>query len=164
MTRNGLIIGLIIGIGLGGVIWAYPLYSKISALESQIEKLEKQTSMVLDITEFQLEVLFFQSLGVVIDYCFWPLNGTIGVPLESYLYRPEYYPSYNITVLNVTKVVFRNRVFDTIYQYGRFVGSISANYGSETLYAVYPNVILAGNWTLAQLDVQILCWSPSTEG
>jgi len=159
ITRDGLIVGLVIGIVICGGIGIYPLYSKISALESQLEELEEQLNDQQDLTEFQQEVLYYQIHGVVQDYAYWAFNGTIGHPIDSLLHSPElWHPNYTVSLIQLTKTELREEIIEYLYKYGRR-GSVTINFASETVY-----VTRWGPWETDHRDVRVLWWSPREEG
>lgn len=162
-TRDGWIVRFVIGFIIISVAGNFILQLKISALESQIEELEVQLNDQQDLTEFQQEVLYYQIHGVVLEYIHWAFNGTIGHPIETMIFYPEYYsevyPNRTVSIIQVSKMELREEVFRTLNRYGRFVGSVTVNYPEEALY-----YIKSGYWKAGQLEVQLLWWSPRAEG
>jgi len=162
-TRDKWIVGMIIGIMIINGVGDYILQKKISALESQIIELEDQLNDQQDLTEFQQEVLYYQIQGVVLEYVHWAFNGTIGHIVETMIYYPDFfsevYPNRTVSIIQVTKMEFREEIFRILNRHGRFVGSVTVNFPEETLY-----LIKYGQWKAGQVDVQLLWWSPRSEG
>ena len=155
VTRDGLIVGIIFGIVLGGGIGVYTLNSKISTLDDQIDELQDQLHTQLELTEFQQEILFYQIHGVVSDYCHWPFNGTIGYPIEGLLLNPEsWHPNYSVTVIQVSKLKLREEIFKGFNKYPS-TRAVTVNFPEERLY-----MIKWGPWERGKRKIEVLYWSP----
>ena len=140
MESKSLIIGLFVGLLLGvGVAYGIPLKpierNDAVSYEARIEALEKQITFLntrynqldsyienlpdysipftVDIDEFQLEILYYLSLGygrLPDAFHYYPFDGTYGFHLDNLIHHSKLDPWFNTTVIEVSKSKLRNEV------------------------------------------------------
>jgi len=129
-------------------------------LKKRIDDIEHQVNILqIDMNEFHWEILYYVSRGVMPIMYYVEFNGTIGIPLEGYLLRPEMHPYLNITVIRVSKYRLREEFFGYLYEHlGLRSHQIFANIKTETLY-----VLIYKEPYETPKDLHILWWSPWEE-
>lgn len=135
ITKSGIIVGFLIGAVLCSSVWGYVLYSKMIALENQVEDLEQMYTQI-GLTEFEREILFYQLKGarVYISY------GNYTALREALL------PQKNITEYHVSKTELRDLIIQK-----NMIHDVHVYTLEETLY------YFREPW------VGIYSWSPKTQ-
>ena len=182
MESKSIVFGIVVGLLLGvGVAYGIPLKSveksedvaydaRIDALEGQVSSLKAQYNqlnsyiaeladhsipLAVDIDEFQSEILYYLSLGYgysVFDY--HPYNGTYGGGLDGYIYYPEQFPNFNITVIEVSKRELRMETPTTFSDLMRSQPQLFFNIAEKRIY------LLKGDFEQEPQLLVIMWWSP----
>jgi len=109
ISRNGLIGILLIGMVIGGSIGAYFFYSKVSALESQMEALS------IDFTEFELEEKHYQLEAVYYNLGFYRLYLNASQTIEMW-FKQGFYRNFNATFIQVSKLELREKFHEILWE------------------------------------------------
>ncbi len=154
----GLVVGLLVGVGVAYVVHLKPkeendpiaYETRIEALEEQITFLNTRYNQLnsyietledysvpfrVDIDEFQLEILYYISLGYGFNaFHYYPFDGTYGFFLDTLIHHSELEPWFNTTVLKVSKIELRKETPTTFYELNRTQPQIFFNMAEKRIY------------------------------